>query len=276
MCPYSIYDPSEEENWFSVAFKIAQDYASSGNWKTAQNIALWWGEGICDSLKIPYTDNWKFLKRALAANWFGKTQSKKFLAPWKTTDALEYALSFSDKSVRFSLFPKDIACHAVSSRLPIDRKDTWATILNTADTTIDMEMFPEASTKTSICFRRYTSAFREVTIYEAGKGQAMYVFEQERGKHSTVVASRFGADSSYEFAFSELNPSWSSKQIMRELGEFVCRFDCEISRKCFWMCRKLGIDYLSIEGYYDPLHPDGYIIVDIDLPFDVFFLKPNS
>lgn len=272
MSAYNIYDPTEEEIWFSSAFTSAQKFASMGNWPEAQNVAMWWGEGICDSLGISVPANWKFLKRSVVAKWFGKPQHKRFNATWNVGEAFSYASSFENRSVRFSLFPKDIACHAVSFQLPKEKKEIWMTVLNAADTTIDMEMFPEASTETSICFRRYTTLFRELTTYEAGKGQAMHTFEQERGKHSIVAGSRNGTYSTYEYSTPTLNPKESASEIESSLREFISTFDYEISSKSYGVCRKLGLNYLSIEGYYDPVRPGHYIVVDFDLPFDVFFM----
>jgi hypothetical protein len=38
----------------------------------------------------------------------------------------------------------------------------------------------------------------------------------------------------------------------------------------------LGIEYVSIEGYWDPVKPDKVLVVDLDLPFDAVFMVPDS
>lgn len=276
MYPLFHKDPSREEVWFEHMFNIAQSAAKAGKWELARNASIYWSDEVCNNVGLSRNTNWKFFKRSLVAKWFGKPENRKFHSGWNVDDALQYANRFQDRAVRFSLFPKDIACHAVSYRLAQDDKKSWHNILLSVDNSVDMEMFPEASTSTSICFRRYSSFLSDVVEFEAGKGQAMFVFEQERGKHSTVVAIKDKTGNVFEFQTINKNPDQSTTEIGQTLKSLILSHEQNISGRCFGICRKLGIDYVSTEGYYDPLFPDRFLIVDIDLPFDVFFMPAKD
>jgi len=272
---YIIVDPSDEEIWFIHTQNLIAECANKKNWKAAQNLALYWAEGVCEAIGLPKTDNWKFFKRSVAYKWFGQPEHKRFLPCWTIEEAIAYAEQFPDRSIRFSVFPKDIACHAKSYRLPVENKQKWADTLLAADNTVEMEMFPEASTPNTICFRRRSSFLGEDTTYEAGKGQAMFVFEQERGMHPVISADK-QVDT---FVYTIFSPQSDSVSILVDirykLEKLIDIHDKGISAKCFGLCRKLGIGYTSIEGYFDFAQPEKYLIVDIDLPFDVVFM-PTS
>lgn len=274
MSIYIIPDPTEQELWFDFKYSQLGQCINVGDWKKAEDIAYEWAEGISDSLSIESVGVWKYFKRSLAAKWFGKPQNKRFSPGWSVEVAMEYATKFKDRPVRFSLFPKDIACHATSNVLPLGKMETWSEILSNTDNSIAMEMFPETSTDSTICIRRYSTQFSEVIFYEAGKGQAMTVFEQERGLHPVVSAnlSRNNVTYSFEGHASQIEYD----EIKSGLTCLIQKQNPTLSSKCFGLCRSVGIDHVSIEGYFNLNDENGFIVVDIDLPFDVAFMGPRK
>ena len=269
---YIVYDATREELWSQFANKRIAEAIAKGQWLKAQEIAMEWANGICDRLGLAKLDNWKFFRRSLVARWFGHVTSKRFLHGWSVEEALQYANRFAGRSVRFSLFPEDIACHATSYRLPVDQKERWEGIIAQADNSIAMEMFPETSTDDTICFRRYTTQFGETVFYEAGKGQAMLVFEQERGQHPVVSAMQDGGGYIYARIVPEDQHNRTALEIEAKLKSLIKTHDRRLASKCFGLCRMLGIDYVSIEGYFDLARSNKLTIVDLDLPFDFVFM----
>ena len=273
---YVVYEPTKEEALHIFAKERIAQAISKGQPLEARAIAIEWADIISDRFGLKNTGVWKFFKRALVARWFGGVENKRFPPGWLVEDALQYAYEFRGRSVRFSLFPEDIACHAVSYRLPASQTSQWGDIIAQADNSVAMEMFPEASTDDSICFRRYTTLFGEVVFYEAGTGQAMYVFEQERGQHPVVLAEKRGR----KYTYTTIVPAESDGSTIfdteAKLWSLIQTHDVELDCKCRGLCRSLGIDYVSIEGYYDPTQPRQMLVVDLDLPFDFVFMVSAS
>jgi len=265
-----------EELWFQFAKKRIAEAIARDQWLEAQKIATDWADGICDRLGLRKTSVWKFFKRSLVAQWFGQVENRRFQPGWSVEEALQYAKSFSGRSVRFSLFPEDLACHAASFRLPAEQEDRWRSIIAQVDNSVAMEMFPESSTDDTICFRRYTMQFGEEVIYEAGKGQAMFVLEQEQGQHPVVSAEKKDG----RYVYSEINPgdkhSEEVKEIKVKLRNLIETNDDELTRKCCRLCRALGIGWVCVEGYFDPTKPGSLVIVDLDLPFDFVFMVSKA
>ena len=273
---YTVYEITQEELWFQFAESRIAEAISQNQWLGAQDTANEWADIVCARLGLSNPGVWKFFKRALVAYWFGQVERRKFSPGWSVKEALEYANSFVRRSVRFSLFPKDIACHAKSFRLPADQRGEWERILVEADNSEAMEMFPEPPMDDVICFRRYTTIFGEEIHYEAGKGQAMFVFEQERGQHPVISASK--KDEGYVYTRALLGSQYVevAQDIEMKLKDLIDIHDDALASTCLSMCRALGIDYTSIEGYFDPNTPDKLLVVDIDLPFDAAFMTPNA
>lgn len=270
MSNYIIFEPTKQEIWFEHMFSQLDKCISIGDWRKAENIAYEWAQGICDHMGMEYVGVWKYFKRSLAAKWFGKPPYKRFSPGWSVQAAMDYAIQFNDRSVRFSLFPKNIACHAISNVLPLQKKELWSEILSKADNSIAMEMFPETSTNSTICIRRYSTQFSELTVYEAGKGQAMFVFEQERGLHPVVSANIKNYEVTYTFEGQA--PQIEYEEIKRGLMCLIQNQNPFLSSKCFGLCRSVGIDHVSLEGYFNPSEPNEFMVVDIDLPFDIAFM----
>ena len=273
---YIVYELTKEELWSQFANKRIAEAIAKDQWLKAQEIAIEWAGGICDRLGLINTGNWKFFKRSLVARWFGQVENKRFPPGWSVEEALQYASRFAGGSVRFSLFPEDIACHATSYRLPVDQREQWECIIAQTDNSVAMEMFPEASTDDTICFRRYTTQFGETVSYEAGKGQAMFVFEQERGQHPVVSATKDGEGYIYARIVPEDHHNRTVQENEAKLRILIKTHDRGLASKCFGLCRMLGIDYVSIEGYFDPTGPSTLTIVDLDLPFDFVFMGTAS
>lgn len=272
---YAGYEATKDELWFQFAKERIAEAVAKGQLFEAQEIATEWAGGVCNRLGLPNTNNWKFFKRNLVARWFGEVEKKRFPPGWSVEEALQYANCFAGHSVRFSLFPKDIACHATSFRLPSNQREKWKSIIAQADNSIEMEMFPESSTDDTICFRRYTTRFGGEVTYEAGKGQAMFVFEQERGQHPVVLAKR----KDEEYVYTRIVPAGQHNSTVQEIEDklrnLVKTHDCGLASKCFGICRVLGIDCVPLEGYFDPTRHNKLSIVDLDLPFDFVFMAVN-
>ena len=246
---------------------------AKGNLKEAQEVAFQWAKKMCEKYGLKAPNNWKFFKRNLVTQWFGKREYKRFSSGWSAKDVLEYAKLFPDQSLRLSLFPKNIACHAVSFRLPKEDRHSWPSIISDIDNSFSMEVFPEPSSG-SMCFRAY-SALGEFFI-EASKGQAMFVFEQEQGEHPIVFA-RQEEDS---FSFSNRNTHMAHvheiDDIRKKLLLFIDMHSNKIKVQCECLRSALGINYTSIEGYFDIRAPQSILVCDLDLPQDVAFMLKNS
>lgn len=269
---YITKDPTKEELLFqSYAEKISLAFEKRDRLK-AQDLASEWASFICDKVGIGFQGVWKFFKRDLVAHWFGSPEKKRFSTGWSVEEVFEYASRFENRAIRFSLFPEDIACHAASHRLPLERKNEWKTILSKADNSLAMEMFPESSTSDSICFRRFSTLFGEDIFYEAGTGQAMYVFESEQGSHPVIIAEKGDIGFSYKRIIPNNANKKTGYEIENKLRSMIKLHDSKISTICRNICRGLGIEYVSIEGYYDPMDGDRLVVVDLDLPFDAVFM----
>lgn len=260
--------------WFQFTEERIEQAVAKGQWNETEEIAMEWADMVCGKFGLKKTRVWKFFKRYLVEKWFGVVENKRFQPSWSVQEALEYANRFSGRSVRFSLFPEDIACHAKSFRLPVDRRTEWESTIAQADNSVAMEMFPETSSENTICFRRYSSRGENI-VYEASKGQAMFVFEQEQGLHPIVEASKLRE----RFIFSKRNHGddhfYELKEVERKLKALIKSYDSEITNKGLRICRALGINFLSIEGYFDPKVKSGPVVVDLDLPFDYIFMAPK-
>lgn len=271
---YIYSDPSQAEVWFLHCDDLIEKEIKKDCWETARSIAFEWADGVCDSLRIRKTRVWKEFKRNLAAIWFGAPVKRVFNPGWTVNEVFDYALNFSDRNVRASLFQENIACHAQSLVLRMGHIEDWKSILENLEQNMLLEVFPESSSNSSICFRRLTSGFCDETNYECGLGQAMNVFEIERGKHLVVSANQLQRD---PFTFCSFIPFGNDGHqldiVCDRLSQLILKHDHCMQLKCFNICRSIGIEWLSIEGYYDSKRKDDLIIVDLDLPFDFVFMR---
>ncbi len=268
---YSITDPTPAETHYTMFAGRIDGAAAAKEWPRARALALEWAHGLGHDLKLRRFTVWKEFKRALAARWFGAPEHRVFVPQWSPEAVLTYLAQFKDRHVRVSVFSAGIACHAPSQRLPAQR-DLWPGTMAQLDRDTLIEAFPESSSAQSLCFRRYCTAFGEEVVYEAGRGQAMPVFESEQGRHSTAFARRLGTTDFTTGATVVPDYAVSAALLGQELAQLITQHDATLQLKCGAICRRTGIEWTSLEGYYDPLSNARVTIVDMDLPFDYVFM----
>jgi pyruvate,orthophosphate dikinase len=239
-----------------------------------KKIAMQWAKMICLKYGMDLPTVWKFFKRDIISKWFGKREHRRFSPVWKVRDVLEYMQHLPGNSFRISKFPRDIACHAESLALNLDERDLWFNIIEKVDKSVSIEVFPTIS-EHSMCFRIFNSW--EEFYVEAGIGQAMYVFEEEQGKHPIVMA-QFNNESQYgdQYVLSEKYKQNSRKSVVEKiklmLKDFIKIHIENIRIRCEFLRYSLGVDYIAIEGYFDPGKPGNISVVDLDLPLDGAFM----
>jgi hypothetical protein len=267
---YNIPDPRLEEVWFLFCKERIDKAIASKDVDCAIQLIYEWAGLICKKLNIRNEHNWKFFKRNIIRKYFGENYMKrKYNGGWDYHEVLNFIQKYPDLNFRISIFPKDIACHSQSIPLPKNQYSLWENILSGLDNSCEAEVFQQASDESSICFRRFSTLFGEVIRYEAGFGQAMYVFEEEQGKH-IILSATSESNNQYTY-YSDSN---YSNELYLKLNDLISTYDYHLHIKSKSICRKIGIEWLSIEGYYSKENPSDLIVVDIDLPFDyVFMLK---
>jgi len=138
-------------------------------------------------ITIPW--NWKIAKKQIAAYFFGKPPSVQLNYFSDVITGIEFVKSHPEVNVRCSYHKCDTACHSESHRINVDNLD-WLLYVKSIMSEKDIiDIFTECSTSSTMCFRRFSLQYNEDVSYEMGFGQAMYVFETERGQHD-VAASR--------------------------------------------------------------------------------------
>ena len=224
--------------------------------------ALSWAAIVSSGVGLGVPKNWKFFKRDLVAKWFGPREHERFDASWATNDVLAAAKRFGigGRTVRCSVFPDTIACHSVSKALPPDGDEVlWREIIDTLDNSAPMEVFPQQDSN-QLCFRAVVTQGR--TVVEAGVGQAMYVFEEERGTHPVAIA-----ELNWDGHSSPRGPTGAPvrglSSLMEGWGEWLLVRLTAISTT-------LGTQWLGIEGYYNQTGGKPFVC-DIDLPPDMAF-----
>lgn len=269
---YISSEPSREERWSNLAQALIVEALEAGDRWGAQQAALQWSHGVSDRWGLAKTSVWKLFKRSLVSRWFGKYDSRVFLPGWSTQSVLEYALGIPGRPVRFSVFPEDIACHSRSLRFPPEDKSQWQEILGTVANSCTIEVFPESGTADDLCFRRYSREHRSDVRYEAGLGQATYVFEAEQGKHAIVSAVLDVETFRYSRQGGTGLEVESTDRIECLLKELIRRFEETLDAKTFSICRSIGTEWIAIEGYFGTKCSADVRVVDIDLPFDIAFM----
>lgn len=245
--------------------KVMNDISSLvriGEYDQARDAAWSWAVVTAFNFNLKTATNWKFFKRDLAAHWFGTNESRRFSPGWSPGDVAAYAQSLRSlpTSIRFSVFPDTIACHAVSETLPAHLSAAaWEQRLAQLDRMASIEVFPQQS-PTRMCFRAVL--FDGVIRVEAGLGQAMYVFEQERGRHPVVSADLLprGVQPGQRSNGGRLNEEFA--QFLNERGD-------TLAATLLSMQSQLGCEWLGIEGYYAP--NEQLVVCDLDLPLDLAF-----
>lgn len=242
-----------------------------GDRQSAQRAAYEWAASTSARLGLDETDVWKFFKRNLAIQWFGPREYRRFAPGWDTEDALAYAWSLRQHRVRYSLFPYDIACHAVSRALPAGGPQlAWRDHIDGLDHGVPMEIFPQQP-ESKLAFRGMVDGF--AIRIEAGFGQAMYVFEVERGSHQVIAGSMDSRDGAIRFVPMERTaPSIATAGPLADVvGALLQRHGRDTWARCRDLCETLGLDWVAIEGYYDAATGDAPFVCDVDIPPDVAF-----
>lgn len=232
--------------------------------KAAQDEAFNWLQEYVRSLCISTPWNWKIAKKQIAAHYFGKTPSIQLYYDSDISEGMSFILSHSDVNVRVSYHRSDTACHSESRKVCSDDLEWISQIWENMSSKDVIDIFTETSTPTSTCFRRASTQYNEAVVYEIGYGQAMYVFEAERGKHDVAGMDSYNDERKYKNARDPV--------LTQHLKTLVETHDQMLAMKTRCMCYFLGIPQISIEGYFNTSTPMATpIVVDIDLPFDVAF-----
>jgi phosphoenolpyruvate-protein kinase (PTS system EI component)/8-oxo-dGTP pyrophosphatase MutT (NUDIX family) len=255
------------QNSSDVLKRIVTEVHQS-NHAVAQKIALQWAHEIAQRHGLESPAVWKYFKRNLVEKWFGAGERIRFGPGWDTEEAIAYATSHTGRKVRYSLFPLDIACHAISKALPDNATaEAWRAEFEPLDHSIAVEIFPQQP-EDYLCFRAVLQGdeFR----FEAGIGQAMYVFEQERGDHP-FVQGFFDISSRAPRVTGRHKDQQQTTSIEDGLIRLLNLHGDDLLLKCRDICETLGVKWLAIEGYYDLHNQTPPFICDLDLPQDLAF-----
>lgn len=248
------------------AFEDVKSAVRRKHYQAARSVAWEWAAGIARSMGNEVPTNWKFFKRDLAGQWFGRNQSRRFRSGWNSTEIVAYAetLRAERGGVRFSVFPETIAIHSLSEVLPGEAStDDWKRRIDRLDRSASIEVFAQQH-PSKLCFR--TVLTDGVVRVEAGFGQAMYVFEQERGEHIVVAGQLFPT-----IAVGSEN---TRGRLTETVGQFVDKYADGVSSTMLAIQTALGVDWVAIEGYYAADEP--LVVCDLDLPLDLAFHAPAS
>jgi pyruvate, orthophosphate dikinase len=252
----------------SRALKKIINEVNLSNYSSAQQIALDWANEISAYIGIPRSLVWKYFKRNIVEKWFGSWEYKRFYSGWLTQDAVDYVLSHEDRIIRYSVFPTDIACHAVSKALPKNASAEKLTEeFEALDHSVPVEVFPQQPAD-HLCFRGFlhNNEFR----FEAGIGQAMYTFEQERGLHP-IVTGCLELSTRQPKVIKQQTGEPRIKIIEDNLYFLLSLYGESLLMKCLDLSNSLGVDWLAIEGYYNYFNQSPPFVCDIDLPQDIAF-----
>lgn len=267
--PQSVPDMGTAERLTRLYLSRTRSARSAQDTMLGHRLASEWSNFVSARLGLGEVNNWKFFKRDLVAHFFGGREHRRFMQGWNTNDMMNYALSLkrAGHAVRYSVFPAEIACHAISRVLDARGEDEqWRQELETLDHSTPVEVFPQQP-EDQVCMRAIFSEWK--LDIEMGRGQAMYVFEQERGRHPVIrgVVDSFGR--------CELLKDSASIPTSEELWSLAGEF---ISERGFWLFRRLaviteslGLPWLGVEGYWSAVKREEPFICDIDLPLDLAF-----
>lgn len=216
---------------------------------------------MCVKVGLVWPGNYKFFKRDLAARFFPTPLSIRLYAGWTVESALSHREELGVFGVRISVFPEDIACHAVSVLL--SPNDSEARVqLQELDSSSSCEIFVQQSPD-QLAFRCVLADGR--VQVEAGVGQAMYIFESERGRWATsqcelsITGALLGSVSGNDVSTSSA------------LSHFIGRHGSELVCRIAGAAAQIGAPYLAVEGYFN-LTTGHWVVVDLDLPEDRFLM----
>jgi phosphohistidine swiveling domain-containing protein len=236
--------------------------ARSGRSALAARSALVWLSGAAPMNGDDAVRNWKVLKKWLVADLFGELPGRFFAPGWNSAAVAEHAreLLAGSTSVRVSAFTSEISCHARSELFDPNWSDNErAAFVDSFDRAATLHVFPQQDPD-QLCFRAVFVSGG--VLIEAGWGQAMYVFEAERGRHPIVIArSETGSDFQFENAGQD--------RLTRGLEALLAAKGAWLLGVSRTVSAVIGSDHFAIEGYFDPRTPERVAVVDMDLPLDV-------
>jgi phosphohistidine swiveling domain-containing protein len=226
--------------------------------------AMIWAERLSQQFGIRFAGHWKLFKRDLVASFFGPTECQRYYPAWDPESVAEYlnGLEAQGKRPRLSVFPQSIACHATSFGLENRGSRTWLSLATDVDRTAVLEAFPE-QVGGSLCFR--VDAHRDSIAIEAGFGQAMYLFEEARGRDETVVARLDWGGATATFVRG------ASAEVKEVVESFLDRHGSALLGRLRALKSLARLEWLGIEGYFSQGTGSSPVIVDCDLPMDAEF-----
>jgi phosphohistidine swiveling domain-containing protein len=236
--------------------------AASASSPLDQGTAFAWAQDAAARVGLSAPTNWKLFKRDLLARYCARPPSRRFTSPWVAEDVVRYATELTGGTVRCSAFPRTIACHSVSVTLDASRQHDWQGIVCSLDPEADIEVFVEQS-RDQLCWRLVRN--NTTRLLEVGRGQAMYVFEEERGEHPTVIARWSANDSAVSF-------SGDDSQLIHDASAFLRSHEAGLRDSLDLLAAELDLEVFAIEGYYSE-PSDEYVVCDMDLPVDRAFMS---
>lgn len=249
---------------YSYYDKLISDLLINNRKNEAQNKAFEWLQEYVNALCITVPWNWKIAKKQIAAFFFGMPHSIYLYYSDGIDKAINFIKGHSDNNVRCTIHRFNTACHSESRRITLNNVEWLKGIKESMSPQDIIDIFVECSSSKTTCFRRFSLQYNEEISYEMGYGQAMYVFETERGKHDVAGINYFNGIWSMEKALDF--------HLTNYLQQLIRFHEMYLSLKTHCICYYLGIPQISIEGYFNTDSPaEKPIIVDIDLPFDRAF-----
>ena len=237
---------------------------SKGQKEAAQNEAFKWLQEYENRLCISVPWNWKIAKKQIASFYFGKPPSVQLHYQDNIEIGIEFIRQNANKNLRCSYHKFDTACHSTSWKIN-PKSIEWIKEIKSGMSEKDIiDIFAECSTSTSTCFRRMSLQYNEEIAYEMGYGQAMYVFETERGQHDVSSLTMNNGLQKWNRSIDD--------DLTRYLEVLIENHESHFAMKTHNICYYLGVPQISIEGYFETTHSsEKPVIVDIDLPFDRAF-----
>jgi hypothetical protein len=226
-------------------------------------VALEWFSAACPLVSDHLTKNWKILKKWLVAAIFGDLEGQFLMPGWTPEQVSLYVqpLLSGLRTMRISAIPTGISCHARSETFD----PTWSLLkvlefVRSFDAGSALHVFPQQDAN-QLCFR---AVYGEEIVLEAGWGQAMYVFEAERGRHA-IVTARIGSELPLAFQGMGRPPAY----LLTAMSHFLADQGDWLQSVGPFVSNLLGIEQFAIEGYFDPDSPERVVVVDMDLPLDI-------